>query len=83
MDRRHNSTWTDLLITKGVVNTQVSNIPVRVANFTDDQLFMNKGSKLALLEPVTSLEEFKTDNFQCGVLAKLTWMILKTRMNCL
>ena len=58
-----------LLIAKGVVNTRVSDIPVRVVNFTDDQLFMNKGSKLALLHPVTSLKEFKTYHFQSGVLA--------------
>ena len=64
------TTRTGLLIAKGVVNTRVSDIPVRVANFTDDQLFMNKGSKLALLQPVTSLKKFKTDNLQSRVLAK-------------
>ena len=42
------TTQTSLLIAKGVVNTHVSDIPVRVANFTHDQLFMNKGSKHAL-----------------------------------
>ena len=73
---------TGLLIAKGVVNTQVSNIPVRVTNFTDDLLFMNKGSKLALLQPMTSLKEFKTDNFQNGVLQSLSWMIGKTRVKC-
>ena len=65
------TTRTGLLIAKGVVNNRVSDILVRVANFTDDQLFMNKGSKLALLQPVTSLKEFKTDNLQSGVLANV------------
>ena len=63
------TTRTGLLIAKGVVNTQVSDIPVRVANFTGDQLFMNKESKLALLQPVTSPKMFSTDNFHSGVLA--------------
>ena len=77
------TTQTGLLITKGVVNPQVSDILVRVANFTDDQLSINKGSKCALLKPVTSLKEFNTDNVQSGVLAKFDLNNFDNKVNCL
>ena len=56
------STRTGILVAKSIVDTQKHIIPVRVANFSEEMLVVHQNSKLALLQPVTSVKNFEIKN---------------------
>ena len=52
---------TGLLVAKSLVRVEHNTVPIRLANFRLDPLKINKGSTVALLEPVKEICKFETE----------------------
>ena len=52
---------TGLLVAKSLVRVEHNTVPIRVANFGLDPMKVNKGNKVALLEPVKEICKFEPE----------------------